>query len=141
PRSLPGGAVFHGHLCRGALARLYARAAVFALPTLREAFGLSLVEAMAFGLPVVASRVEAIPEIVSHGETGLLVPPSDPAALARALGEILGDPVRARLLGAAGHARAADRFGWDLAASRMLAVMRPARAAAAAVQTTELRGA
>jgi starch synthase len=140
PGALPEGAVFHGLLGRDALARLYARAAVFALPTLREAFGLSFVEAMSFGLPVVGSRVEAVPEIVSHGETGLLVPPSDPAALARAIGEILADPVRARLLGAAAQARAAERFGWDLTARRMLAVLRPPRAAATGV-ATELRGA
>jgi alpha-maltose-1-phosphate synthase len=142
PRRLPEGAVFHGVLGPSALARLYARAAVLALPTLREAFGIALVEAMRFALPVVASRVEAIPEIVSHGETGLLVPPSDPAALARALGEILGDPVRARLLGAAGRARAAERFGWDLAASRMLAVLRPPRPVEAPLaQTGERCGA
>jgi alpha-maltose-1-phosphate synthase len=143
PARLPDGVTFHGVLGSAALRQLYARASVFALPTLREAFGIAIVEAMSFGLPVVASRVEAIPEIVSHGETGLLVPPSDPVALARALGELLGDPVRARLLGAAGHARATARFGWDRAASRMLDVLRPLRAApqAAAAAATELRGA
>lgn len=141
PGPLPAGAVFHGSLGPEALGRLYARAAVLALPTPREAFGLSLVEAMRFGLPVVASRVEAIPEIVSHGETGLLVPPFDPAALARALSEVLADPVRARLLGAAGLARSTERFGWDLVASRMLAVMRDTRPARQGVQTTEGRGA
>jgi starch synthase len=141
PETLPAGAVFHGTLGPEAVGRLYARAAVLALPTPREAFGLSLVEAMRFGLPVVASRVEAIPEIVSHGETGLLVPPSDPAALARALSDVLADPVRARLLGAAGLARATERFGWDLVASRMLAVMRAARPSQQGAQTTEGRGA
>jgi starch synthase len=143
PPRLPDGAVFLGPLGRDALAALYARASVLAFPTLREAFGLSLVEAMAFGLPVVASRLEAIPEIVSEGETGLLVPPADPAALARALGEILADPVRARLLGAAARARAAERFGWDRAAARMLAVMRPAPPATGAgdAQASERRGA
>jgi glycosyltransferase involved in cell wall biosynthesis len=125
PRPLPDGAVFHGPLGRDALAALYGRAAVFALPTLREAFGLSFLEAMSFGLPVVAPRLEAIPEIVSDGETGILVPPRDVDALARAVSELLGDPVRARLLGAAARARAAERFGWDRAAARMLDVLRP----------------
>lgn len=138
---LPEGAVFHGPLGPEGLAALYARASLFALPTLREAFGLAFLEAMGFALPVVASRIEAIPEIVSDGETGLLVPPSDPAALARAIGELLGDPVRARLMGAAGHARASARFGWDRAAAGMLAVMRPARAAPVAVQAADRRGA
>ncbi len=129
PRALPEGVVFHGLLGRDALAALYAKAAVFALPTLREAFGLSFLEAMSFGLPVVAPRIEAIPEIVSDGETGVLVPPRDVAALARALTDLLGDPVRARLLGAAGRARVAERFGWDRAAARMIDVLRPARPA------------
>lgn len=132
PARLPDGAVFHGPLAGAALRALFARASVFALPTRREAFGLVLLEAMAFGLPVVASRLEAIPEIVSDGETGLLVPPGDTAALARALSDLLSDPVRARLLGAAGRARVAERFGWERAVARMLAVMRPARAPEAA---------
>lgn len=132
PARLPDGATFHGLLGKEALSRLYATAAVFALPTLREAFGLSFLEAMSFGLPVVASRIEAIPEIVSDGETGLLVPPRDAAALARALSELLADPVRARRMGAAGRARALRRFGWDRVAARMLEVLRPAGPSAAA---------
>ena len=145
PDRLPPGATFHGSLGPAALGALYARASVFVLPTLREAFGLSLLEAMAFGLPVVASRIEAIPEIVSDGETGLLVPPGDPAALARALREVLGDAVRARLLGAAGHARLEERFGWDRATGRMLGAIRPVRAvpapSAAPAEAGERRGA
>jgi glycosyltransferase involved in cell wall biosynthesis len=125
PASLPDGAVFHGALGPDALAALFARASVFALPTLREAFGLVLLEAMVFGLPVVASAVEAVPEIVVQGETGLLVPPRDPAALAEALHALLADPARARRLGDAGRARVAERFGWDRAAARMLEVLRP----------------
>ncbi|HYD42465.1 MAG TPA: glycosyltransferase family 4 protein, partial [Anaeromyxobacter sp.] len=69
PSPAPPGVDFHGLLGRERLGKLFAAATVFALPTLREAFGLSLLEAMAFGLPVVASRIEAIPEIVSDGET------------------------------------------------------------------------
>lgn len=130
PPDLPDGATHLGLLGADRLAALYGRASVFALPTLREAFGLAFLEAMAFGLPVVAPRLEAIPEIVSDGESGLLVPPGDADALARAIGELVGDPVRARLMGAAGRARAAERFGWDRVAARMLAVMRGPRLAA-----------
>jgi starch synthase len=132
PARLPPGAVFHGLLDKEPLARLYATASIFALPTRREAFGLSFVEAMAFGLPVVGSRIEAIPEIVAHGETGLLVPPGDPAALADALTTLLADPARARRMGAAGRARVAERFSWRRAAGGMLEVMGAAEIAAPA---------
>jgi glycosyltransferase involved in cell wall biosynthesis len=132
PGRAPPGVTFHGLLDHAALARLYARASVFALPTLREAFGLSFLEAMSFALPCVGTRIEAIPEIVSDGETGLLVPVRDVPALARAISELLADPVRARLLGAAGHARCASRYGWPRTAQRMLDILRPGRAAAAA---------
>lgn len=125
PPSLPEGAVFHGPLGPDALSALLARASLFALPTRREAFGLVFLEAMAFGLPVVATAVEAVPEIVVQGETGLLVPPGDPAALAEACAALLGDPARARRMGEAGRARVALRFGWDRAAARMLDVLRP----------------
>ncbi len=120
PAALPPGATFHGLLGKEALARLYATASVFALPTHREAFGLSFLEAMSFGLPAIGSRVEAIPEIIAHGETGLLVPPGDPAALADGLSALLADPARARRMGAAGRARVAARFSWRRAAACML---------------------
>jgi alpha-maltose-1-phosphate synthase len=129
PAVAPPGVTFHGLLEAGPLARLYARASVFVLPTLREAFGLAFLEAMSFALPCVGTRVEAIPEIVSEGETGLLVPPRDPPALAKAMRELLADPVRARLLGAAGRARVSQRYGWDRSAARMLDVLVPGRAA------------
>ncbi len=127
PADLPEGAVFHGPLAPEALAPLFARAAAFALPTVREAFGLVLLEAMAFGVPVVASAIEAIPEIVADGETGLLVPPRDATALAGALSALVGDPARARQMGAAGRQRAQARFGWRRAAARMLDVLWPER--------------
>jgi glycosyltransferase involved in cell wall biosynthesis len=126
PSPLPEGAIFHGPLDGPALAGLYARASIFALPSLREAFGLAFVEAMSFGLPVVGTRVEAIPEVVAEGETGLLVPPGDPAALASALAALADDPARAARMGAAGRERAAARFGWDRTAGRMLSVLRAA---------------
>ncbi len=105
------------------LARLYARAFAFVLPTLREAFGLAFLEAMSFGLPCIGTRIEAIPEIVVDGETGLLVPVRDPPALAEAMLALLERPARARALGEAGRARVRRRFGWDRAVGRMLEVI------------------
>ena len=91
---------------------------VFVMPSLSEGFGIAIVEAMAAGLPVVASDVGGIPEIVQHGETGLLVPPGDPAALAAALHELVTRPDRARALGACGRQRARERFSIESAVKR-----------------------
>lgn len=72
----------------------------------QEPLGLVAVEAMAAGTPVVVTRVGALPEVVSHGETGLVVPPNDPAALAAALDELVRNPMQAAAFGAAGRRRA-----------------------------------
>jgi glycosyltransferase involved in cell wall biosynthesis len=73
------------------LATIYAQANVFAMPSLTEALGLTFLEAMAAGLPVIGSSAGGIPEIICDGKNGLLVPPSSPARLADALIRILGD--------------------------------------------------
>jgi glycosyltransferase involved in cell wall biosynthesis len=83
---------------------------IFVLPSLYEGFGIAILEAMAAGRPVVATAVGGIPEVVVHGETGLLVPPGDPVALAAALHELLAHPERARALGARGRERACKHF-------------------------------
>jgi glycosyltransferase involved in cell wall biosynthesis len=82
-------------------------------PALGEGFGLAALEAMAVGRPVVATRVASLPEVVADGETGLLVPPGDPAALAEALFRLAADAeLRARLGAAA--ARRAERFSLNV---------------------------
>ncbi len=86
------------------------RADVFVHSSLWEGFGIVLLEAMLAELPIAATRVSAVPEIVVDGETGLLVDPGDVNALAAALGGLLADPARARALGAAGLARAQTQF-------------------------------
>lgn len=80
---------------------------VFVLPSLYEGLPLSVLEAMGAGLPVVATRVDGTPEAVGDGDTAVLVPPADPAALAAAVNSVLGDPDRAAAMAAAGRARAA----------------------------------
>jgi len=92
------------------LPALLSRSTVFCLPTLREPFGIAYLDAMACAVPCVGARLEAVPEIVVDGETGLLVPPGDAAALAGALSQLLADPRRARRMGARGRARVASRF-------------------------------
>jgi len=90
-------------------------AKVFCLPSRSEAFGIVILEAGAYRLPVVASRVGGIPEIVKDGETGLLVEPGDAMALARALNRILTDKQLARDLGEGLFRRVADDFSWKRA--------------------------
>ncbi len=90
--------------------RLLAAGDIFLMPSLWEGFGLVLLEAMAQGLPIVATCVSAIPEVVVDGETGLLVPPRDVPALREALLTLLRDPERARHMGQAGRQRLATRF-------------------------------
>jgi glycosyltransferase involved in cell wall biosynthesis len=97
--------VFLGHVDRDTLALEYSRARCFCLPTVQEGFGLVFAEAMAAGLPVVACRAAAVPEVVRDGETGLLVPPRTPAALAAALERMLGDDGLRKEMGMAGRTR------------------------------------
>lgn len=85
---------------------------LFVLPSLNEGMGRALVEAMAAGRPVIATRVGGIPAIVEDRRTGLLVPPGDPAALATAIAELLRRPDWAKELGAAASGHIDARFGW-----------------------------
>lgn len=91
-------------------AALMARSDLVVVPSLSEAFGLVAAEAMALGRPVVATRVGGLPEVVVDGQTGLLVEPGDPAALADGVRRLLDDHGLAARLGAAGQTRARERF-------------------------------
>lgn len=95
---------------------------VFVLPSWIEGLPLTVLEAMAHGKPVVATGVGGTPELVVDGETGVLVPPRDPDALAAALRELAADPDRARRLGEAGRRRVEERFSAEAMTSRVLAV-------------------
>ncbi|MFD2797259.1 glycosyltransferase family 4 protein [Promicromonospora vindobonensis] len=89
----------------------FARGDVVVVPSRVEPFGNVAVQAMLAGRPVVASRTQGLAEIVRDGETGLLVPPGDPAALADAIAALLDDPARAAALADAGRQDAGVRFG------------------------------
>jgi glycosyltransferase involved in cell wall biosynthesis len=85
--------------------REYFGADVFCLPSLQEGFGIVFLEAMAAGLPIVASTSAAIPEVAPDGEVAILVPPLDAEALAGAIIRLLKDPVLRARLGAIGQER------------------------------------
>lgn len=89
---------------------LLAAADIAVVPSLQEALGLVVLEAMAAGLPVVASRVGGIPELVLEGQTGCLVPPAAPKALAQALAQLLQDETTAGAMGRRGRQRVMQQF-------------------------------
>lgn len=97
---------------------------MFALPSFREALPMAVLEAMARAKPVVATAVGGVPEAVVHGETGLLVPPGDDAALASALLTLASDPEKRREMGALGRTRFEASFTADAMARQTLEVYR-----------------
>lgn len=101
---------FTGQIDPATLGELYRRAAVFAMPSLLEGFGLVYPEAMAAGKPCIALQGAAPAEIVVDGETGSLVPQNDPTALGDALVDLLGNPGKARAMGEAGRRRYEREF-------------------------------
>jgi len=105
----------------------YREARATVLPSEYEAFGLVLLESLAAGTPVVASRVGGIPEFVEDGKAGLLVAPRSPAALAEAIGRVWSDRELARRLGQYGRDQVVPRFTWDALADRLDALYREVR--------------
>jgi len=110
-----------GHVDYHEVPGLFRRMAVSAMPSTHEAFGMAAIESQAMGVPVVASTVGGIPEVVVDGETGLLVPPDDPPALARALIRVLSDRELRQRLGRQGRAHVEANFDWSATVDRMVA--------------------
>jgi glycosyltransferase involved in cell wall biosynthesis len=120
---------FTGQVAEQDLPALHRSAQVFVLPSvdrtcfdkrvaISELLGLSVLEAMASGTPVVASRIGGVPEIVRHDETGFLVEPGNVAELRQRIGELLGNRALATRMGAAAREHVLDRFTWVKVAER-----------------------
>jgi phosphatidyl-myo-inositol alpha-mannosyltransferase len=129
PASLSSRVVFLGAVDYQALPPLLAGGDVYLGPALRgESFGMVLVEAMAAGVPVVASAIPGYSEVVRDGVDGLLVSPGDPAALAEGVAQVLDRPELAARLRVGGPARA-ERFDWAVVAAELTDLYREAIAA------------
>lgn len=120
---------FLGRATAGQVRALLDGAAALVVPSTYEGMPLVVLEAMAAGVPVVASRVSGIPEVVVDGETGWLVPAEDPPALVSALAHVLADPAERARRGAAGRERCRTRFRPEHAARTWLETVDSARSA------------
>ncbi|MHB8080417.1 MAG: glycosyltransferase family 4 protein [Candidatus Krumholzibacteriia bacterium] len=107
----------------------YRELSLLVLPSRAEGFGLAAAEASACGLPVVATAASSLPEVILHDETGLLVPPRDPVALAAAVSRLLAEPDTARRLGAAGRLHVQRRFSRRRVLDDLAALLVPPGAA------------
>lgn len=112
PTGLPEGMTAHGRLPFAGVAAILAQASLFVFPTLIEPFGIAPIEAATMGLPVIATSLGALPDIVQDGKTGLLVPPRDASALADAMCRLLTNPALAACFGAAGKNHSLTNFTW-----------------------------
>lgn len=103
---------FHGPILHEQLVKFYQEADVFVQPSFSEALGMGIIEAMACQLPVVATKVGGIPEVVEDGKTGILVEPGESRALANAILELLSNEELRRKMGEIGRKRI-ESFSWD----------------------------
>ncbi len=121
--------IFHGYISdKAALAQFYQHADVFVLPSLVEGFGIVLLDAMSFSLPIVATRVGAIPELVEDGVNGILVPPADPEALAIAIDKMLASLDLRRRYRENGYAFITSKrnlYSWEAVGERAFQAMQP----------------
>jgi glycosyltransferase involved in cell wall biosynthesis len=115
---------FVGSVSHKDLVTTYQEADILVNPSLSESFGISVVEAMACGIPVVGTRVGGMCESVLSGTTGMLVEADAPGELAQALIAVLDDPVRACSMGIEGRKRAVTLYSWQARAERLMSVYR-----------------
>ena len=110
---------FRGEVPHDQVPAVLAEFDMFAMPSLAEGFGVAALEAQAMELPVVASRVHGIPDVVDDGRTGLLVPPGDVPALAEAIERLVNDADLRSTLGSAGRSFVEERYRWQDNAAQM----------------------
>lgn len=109
-----------GHVDRTKLIHLYRNALIFVLPSHYEGLPTVLLEAMACGLPVVATAVSGNLEVISHNENGILIPPKKPKAMANAISGLLDDAEKRRKISESARRTIEERYTWDIIANKML---------------------
>jgi glycosyltransferase involved in cell wall biosynthesis len=102
---------------------LYSSSDIFVLPSLKETFGIVFLEAMHYGLPIVTTNVSAMPELITDGENGLLVPPADSQALAKALSKLVENRELREQLGERGCQRIKNAYYWEQTSSKFLSLV------------------
>jgi len=126
--NLDGMVTFTGRVTTEELVREYSAAEIAITPSVYEGFGFPAAEAMACEVPVIATKGGALPEVVKEGETGILVPPQDPYALARAIKRLLEDEALRRKMSSEGRKRVERCFSWEQAAKQIVDVYEEVRA-------------
>ncbi len=111
--------IFMKEQLNGNLPEIYSIADVFVLPSLIEAFGIVLLEAMATKVPVIGTNVGGIPEIIKPGKTGLLVKPNDPFDLRDAINKLLSDEILRKRIGAMARKEILSNYSWDIVAKKV----------------------
>lgn len=112
-----------GRIALDSVRREYENASLFCLPTWRESFGISYIEAMSAGLPVVGSDFGAIPDFIINGENGFRVRPGDVEGLARVLSQLLDDPQKMQAFGDASARRARRNYTWEIVGHKIKAAI------------------
>jgi glycosyltransferase involved in cell wall biosynthesis len=116
-----------GRVTTEELVREYSAAQIAITPSVYEGFGLPAAEAMACEVPVIATRAGALPEVVEDGKSGILVPPQDPHALAKAIKRLLDDEPLRRRMGGEGRRRVTRCFSWEQTARQIIDVYEEVR--------------
>lgn len=114
---------FHDGKDQEKIKYLYSTSDIFVLPSLKETFGIVLIEAMHYRLPIITTNTSAMPDLVTDGENGLLVPPKDIPAMTWALSRLIREPMLRWKMGELGHQNVKDSFHWKDTSSRFLSLV------------------
>ncbi|MBW4668151.1 MAG: glycosyltransferase family 4 protein [Cyanomargarita calcarea GSE-NOS-MK-12-04C] len=114
---------FHNGADKETIQQLYSNANIFVLPTLKETFGIVLIEAMHYSLPIITTNVAAIPELVTNNENGFLIPPKNSQTLAIALSKLIENSELRIEMAKKGHQRVANSYNWEQTCYKFLSIV------------------